>query len=257
MVAASHPWHIFCNAHNSLLTQHLGNILPDWDMFQTSHPWGGFHAAARCVSGGPVYITDTPGVHDISLIQQMTAQTPRGNSVILRPHTIGKTTEAYVGFDEYKLLKVGTYVGMQKTGTGILGIFNATQAELTELVTVREFPGVLDRMEYVVRAHTTGQVSGVMTLEQKSALIRVDLPLRGWEILTAFPIRTFRLETNNINSPLKVAVLGLLGKMTGAAAIISSELDVESNGRLRVWTSLKALGILGKCCWYCVKRFVS
>ncbi|KAI7197876.1 glycoside hydrolase [Hortaea werneckii] len=45
-VAASHPWHIFCNAHNALFTQHL-NVLPDWDMFQTSHPWAGFHAAAR------------------------------------------------------------------------------------------------------------------------------------------------------------------------------------------------------------------
>lgn len=45
----SHPWHIFCNAHNSLLTQHL-NVLPDWDMFQTDHPWAGFHAAARCLS---------------------------------------------------------------------------------------------------------------------------------------------------------------------------------------------------------------
>ncbi|KAI9715478.1 MAG: hypothetical protein M1812_005954 [Candelaria pacifica] len=242
-VASSHPWHIFCNAHNSLFTQHL-NIIPDWDMFQTSHPWGRFHAAARCVSGGAIYITDTPGVHDMSLIQQMTAQTPRGNTIILRPHTVGKTTQAYIGYEEYKLLKVGTYVGKQKTGTGILGVFNATQAELTELISIREFPGVMAGAEYIVRAHS-GQVSSVMTLEQKTALIKLELPLRGWEILSAYPIHSFNLEDSDIKRLLKVAVLGLLGKMTGAAAVISSDLDVESNGRLRIRTSLKALGILG------------
>jgi len=30
-VEESHPWHIFCNAHNSIFTKHL-NVLPDWDM---------------------------------------------------------------------------------------------------------------------------------------------------------------------------------------------------------------------------------
>ncbi|KAH9826905.1 glycoside hydrolase family 36 protein, partial [Teratosphaeria destructans] len=79
-VEASHPWHIFCNAHNAVFTQHL-HVLPDWDMFQTSHPWASFHAAARAVSGGPIYFTDEPGKHDIQLLGQMTAQTPRGRTV--------------------------------------------------------------------------------------------------------------------------------------------------------------------------------
>jgi Raffinose synthase or seed imbibition protein Sip1 len=83
-IPASHPWHIFCNAHNTLFVQHL-NVLPDWDMFQTSHPYSSFHAAARCVSGGPIYITDTPGEHDLNLIAQITAENVRGQTVILRP----------------------------------------------------------------------------------------------------------------------------------------------------------------------------
>lgn len=55
-VEESHPWHIFCNAHNALMAQHL-NVLPDWDMFQTDHKWAGFHASARAISGGPIYVT--------------------------------------------------------------------------------------------------------------------------------------------------------------------------------------------------------
>lgn len=36
-IPGSHPFHLFVNAHNSLLTRHL-NCVPDWDMFQTSKP---------------------------------------------------------------------------------------------------------------------------------------------------------------------------------------------------------------------------
>jgi hypothetical protein len=74
---SSHSWHIFCNAHNAVLTQHL-NILPDWDMFQTSGPLPDLHAAARCSSGGPIYVTDVPGQHDVDLIRQMTSKSSSG-----------------------------------------------------------------------------------------------------------------------------------------------------------------------------------
>ncbi|KAI9816033.1 MAG: hypothetical protein M1827_002025 [Pycnora praestabilis] len=245
-IPASHPWHIFCNAHNSLLTQHL-NILPDWDMFQTSHPWASFHAAARCVSGGPIYFTDEPYKHDIALINQMTAQTPRGTTVILRPSTIGKSTQVYIGYETERLLKIGTYVGMQRTGTPILGVFNVSQQSLAEVVSLRDFPGAETGEEYVVRAFTTGQVSEVMSKEDNTALVGLDIPFKGWEILAAHPLQSFALKTDDSHegNTIKIAVLGLLGKMTGAAAIVSSDTYLEGSGRLRIWTSLKALGVLG------------
>lgn len=87
------------------------NILPDWDMFQTVHDYSGFHAAARCVSGGPIYITDVPGEHDVGLINQMTGLTPRGKTVIFRPSVLGKSIDQYVGYDDNSLLKVGAYHG--------------------------------------------------------------------------------------------------------------------------------------------------
>lgn len=34
-VTDSNPWHVFVNAHNALLDRQL-NVVPDWDMFQTS-----------------------------------------------------------------------------------------------------------------------------------------------------------------------------------------------------------------------------
>ena len=44
---------------------------PDWDMFQSSHERGAFHAAARVVSGGPVYVSNKVGAHDFELLRKM------------------------------------------------------------------------------------------------------------------------------------------------------------------------------------------
>jgi len=100
----------------------------------------------------------------------------------------------------------------------------------------------------VIRAHSTGEISNALKLGDKLALVLLDVAVKGWEILSAFPLQSFTLKGSRglQDQVTKVAVLGLLGKMTGAAAVINSDIYVESNGRLRIWTSLKALGVLGK-----------
>ncbi|KAH3950293.1 hypothetical protein HBI81_245810 [Parastagonospora nodorum] len=246
-VPASHPWHVFCNAHNSILTQYL-NILPDWDMFQTSHDYAGFHGAARCVSGGPIYITDVPGQHGVDLIGQMTGNTPRGDTVILRPHTVGKSISAYNAFDDPVLLKVSTYVGMAHSGISIIGVFNCAPRPLAELIGLDSFPGA-EKGTYIIRSHTTGQITKPTSVKDNSALVHLELPVRGWEILSAYPLQSFKLEREKPGrglADISVANLGVLEKMTGAAAIINADSYIErSSGRLRIWTSLKVLGTYG------------
>lgn len=246
-VVASHPWHVFCNAHNALLTRYL-NVLPDWDMFQTSHPYASFHAAARCVSGGPIYITDEPGKHDLTLLDQMTAPTVKGTTVILRPSVIGRTIDMYHDYSEGHVLRVGSYTGWAKTGSGILGLFNIQSAEASSIVSLMDFSGIHEDSEgqYIVRAHSSGKISHRMS-PTRDSLVSVVLEPKGWEILTAYPTRSFTLKGSHGDnvSRTHVAVLGLLGKMTGAAAVVTSDISVVENGRLRVDISLKALGTLG------------
>lgn len=244
-IPESHPWHIFVNAHNSLLTSHL-NILPDWDMFQTSHPYSSFHAAGRCVSGGPIYFTDEPGKHDLDLIAQMTARTTRGKTIILRPSVIGKTIDIYAAYEEERLCRVGTFSG-GKGGTGILGLFNVSERPLSELVNIKAFPGVESGEEYVVRSHTTGELSQSMRMDSKTPVVSVQVDVKGYEILSSYPLRKFAIgsASDAASSATKVAVLGLLGKMTGPAAVVGSNMRVEENGKLSVQVSLKALGTMG------------
>ncbi|KAI0171635.1 raffinose synthase Sip1 [Pestalotiopsis sp. NC0098] len=240
-IPKSHPWHIWANAHNSLLTQHL-NILPDWDMFQTIHDYSGFHAAARCVSGGPIYITDTPGQHNLDLINQMTGPTPRGKTVIFRPSVLGRALDQYVGYDDDTILKVGCYHGRAVTGTPILGVFNISARPLTEVIPLSRFFGVIASVNYVVRAHSSGKLSPVIKPDSVRALLPVSLEVRGYDILSAFPLTQFDSESlGSVNT----ANLGLVGKMTGAAAITTSEYEWLPDGRVFLDTRLKALGVLG------------
>ncbi|EIT78388.1 glycoside hydrolase superfamily [Aspergillus flavus] len=250
-VPASHTWHVFCNAHNALLTRYL-NVLPDWDMFQTSHPYASFHAAARCVSGGPVHITDEPGNHNISLINEITAPTTQGTTVILRPSLVGRTIDMYHDYNAGQVLRVGTYTGWARTGSGILGLFNVSENRRTSLVSLQEFPGIHDDYDtkYIVRSHTSGIITDLIKPIDRNALVGIVLEDKDWEILTAYPTQAFTLKRKNSSdirepNPTHATVLGLLGKMTGSAAIVSSDIYVEANGRLRFDISLKALGTLG------------
>lgn len=240
-VLSSHPWHVWANAHNTLLTQHL-NILPDWDMFQTVHEYSGFHAAARCVSGGPVYITDVPGQHDVGLIRQMTGVTTRGKTVVFRPSVLGRTIDQYTGYYDAQLLKIGAYHGRAATGTPIIGLFNVLARPLTEIVPLARFSGVLGSMKYVVRSHSTGKVTLPLQIGPQASLLTVSLGVGGYDILCAFPLVEFESKAYG---QVFVTNLGLVGKMTGCAAILNSKYGVLENGRLIVDVTLKALGVLG------------
>ncbi|CAK7566644.1 MAG: hypothetical protein SEPTF4163_004594 [Sporothrix epigloea] len=243
-VPASHPWHVWTNAHNSLFTQHL-NVLPDWDMFQTVHDYSRFHAAARCISGGPIYITDTPGQHDLDLIHQMTGNSVYDKTVIFRPSVVGRSLDQYVGFHDNVLLKVGSYHG-SASGTGILGVFNVSDRRVLELVPIARVPGVdsnvNDNTLYLARAHTSGKTTGVPV--RADALLTLALDVYEYEIISVYKVQSF--STGDAAHPLHVVSLGLVDKMAAAATVVSAVYDQQgNNGRIAVRISLKAPDRLG------------
>ena len=71
--------HIVSCAYNSLMLGELA--ICDWDMFHSRHECASLHAAARALSGGPVYISDPVGCHDTALLRRLVLADGR----ILRP----------------------------------------------------------------------------------------------------------------------------------------------------------------------------
>jgi hypothetical protein len=138
---------------------------------------------------------------------------------------------------------------MAHSGVSILGVFNCTPRPLSELIGLDSFPGA-EKGTYIVRAHTTGQVTEPTTSENNDAFVHLELSTRGWEILSAYPLQNFKLKRSHKASgpeEVQVANLGILEKMTGAAAIVNTNSYVDrSSGRLRIWTSLKVLGTYGE-----------
>lgn len=240
-VESSHLWHVFWNAHNAVFTQHL-NIIADWDMFQTTHDYSGFHATARCVSGGPICISDYPGKHNLTLIKQLVANLPDGSSIILRPSVMGRSVQAYTAHSEERFCKVATFqdipCGEHRpwTGTAIMGVFNMstqTQVEFLPLLEFLNFKG--SGIEYALRSHVTGDIVVPLSGASTRSLVKLELGHRGYDILTLYPLLP-------LHGGRQIAVMGLLGQMTGAAAIIG--IDVKADDRI-VTTRLKALGSLG------------
>eukprot|EP00981_Chlorochromonas_danica_P007777 scaffold1882_cov163-Ochromonas_danica.AAC.8 len=67
---ASHTPHLVANAYNALLLSFIG--LQDWDMFQSSlGAPSAMHAAARAISGGPIYVSDRPDEQDDAILKRV------------------------------------------------------------------------------------------------------------------------------------------------------------------------------------------
>ena len=115
---AAQTVHLVSCAYNTVM---LGEIAtPDWDMFHSKHPFAGMHAAARAISGGPVYVSDSPGNHDAELLARLVL--PNGG--ILRAQIPARPTVdclfSDVQRDGVTAMKLWS---MNKVGA-VAGIFN-------------------------------------------------------------------------------------------------------------------------------------
>lgn len=115
---ASHMPHVAACAFNGLFLSALA--LPDFDMFQSKHAVAPLHAAARAVSGGPVYVSDAPGHHNFEILHQLVL--PDGS--VLRANLPGRPTRDCLFLDvlrdEKSLLKIWNV----NNTTGVVGVFN-------------------------------------------------------------------------------------------------------------------------------------
>ena len=126
-------------------------------------------------------------------------------------------------------------------GTPILGIFNILSNIVAEIFPLSHFPGVLNTASYIVRSHSSRKISEPL---QSPSLITLKLGVREYDILTAYPLSVF--EVAKLDGVVMMANLGLVEKMAGAAAIVTSEFVRITNNRILLDTRLKSLGVIGK-----------
>jgi raffinose synthase len=180
---ASHGAHLYANAQVGVW---FGEFMqPDWDMFQSGHAWGAYHAAGRALSGGPVYVSDKPEAHDAEVLRRIVCS----DGSVLRCDEPGRPTLDTLFSDptrEDVLLKIWNRVG----AAGVVGVFNARAGvggapgpELSGETGPRDVPGLASDAFAVFRF-------GAQTLTRFSPEERATLVLgeRGYEVFTFVPI---------------------------------------------------------------------
>lgn len=198
----SHGAHLYCNAQVGVW---FGEFMhPDWDMFQSGHAWGAFHAAGRVVSGGPVYVSDKPGEHDFGLLKSMVCS----DGTVLRCDGVGRPTRDVLCHDptrEDVLLKIWNTAG----AAGVVGVFNARVGSagtpgpsLRGSVGVDDVPG-LAGSRFACYLHAARSLRWLGRDERVS----LELGERGFELVTLVPVeRGF-------------AAIGLANKLNSAGAL--------------------------------------
>ena len=225
-IPESHGDHMYANAQVGLWFGEF--IHPDWDMFQSGHPMGALHAAGRAVSGGPVYVSDKPGVHNFDLLRKLVL----ADGSVLRARHPGRPTRDCLFANpvmEPVLLKVFNH----NLDAGVIGAFNV------HYLTDHTHPGIVSGS--VRPLDVEGLVGDrFVVLEHSSRKLRVLGPLETWdvslptlsaEIYTIVPIRE------------QVAPLGLVDLFNSSAAVLEKgwinsqnyHLQVRGPGRCWIW----------------------
>lgn len=229
---ASHGWHIYVNAMHGLWFGQFSWL--DWDMFQTPHAFGAYHAAGRAVSGGPIYITDEPGEHRSELIQKLFFR----DGVAARCEAPGRPTRDCIftnPFETHQAFKVwgevpeGYVVGLFDLDTG-------SEATLSAALSPEDIPGT-QLSRYVIWLHE----AKVGQLIARNGRVNIPLGTRKYEVATVVPVR--------YNS---IAVIGNVNLFNAAAAVVSVERDpqdqhyriqLREGGDFRAWMATEPKGV--------------
>lgn len=116
--SASQTVHLASCAYNSVM---IGEIaIADWDMFHSQHVAAEMHAAARAISGGPVYVSDAPGKHNATLLSRLVL--PNGR--VLRTMLPARPTLDCLFNDVMRDGKTALKVWSLNKANAVLGLFN-------------------------------------------------------------------------------------------------------------------------------------
>jgi raffinose synthase len=212
----THGLHLYVNAQVSLWFGEF--VHPDWDMFQSGHPWGAYHAAARAISGGPVYVSDKPCTHDFDLLRKLVL--PDGR--ILRALQTARPTRDCLFHDptqEDVLLKIFNL----NHQAGVIGVFNArytplraNDSAISGSISPADVPD-MDGERFAIYAHNIRELRVVERDEQWE----LALPQAGFEIFTVVPVDQ------------GVAPLGLVELFNSAGAILEKGFITQEIYRIR------------------------
>ncbi|CAK7334123.1 unnamed protein product [Dovyalis caffra] len=247
--------HMVHCAYNSLW---MGNFIhPDWDMFQSTHPCAEFHAASRAISGGPIYVSDSVGKHDFSLLRRLVL--PDGS--ILRCDYYALPTRDCLFEDPLHDGKTMLKIWNLNKFTGVIGAFNCQgggwsretrrntcASQFSHLVTTTTNPKDIEWKSGKNPISVEGVQMFAMFLSQSKKLV-LSKPNENFEIALEpfnFELVTVSPVTVLAGKSVHFAPIGLVNMLNTGGAIqslayanSSVQIGIKGSGELRVFASEK------------------
>jgi len=158
--------HVLMALYNSLYFSQM--VYPDFDMFESDHTYAAFHAAARAISGGPVYVTDIPGKQKFDVLWPLIDANGR---IIRADRPCQLTEDCLFQLQDNKPLKAFSMAG----NAGLMAVFNAADADLVEgTVSPADIQG-LEGESFVAYEFYSGDLTILKKDEQKKVTLnRMD-----------------------------------------------------------------------------------
>jgi raffinose synthase len=192
--------HVLSVLYNSLWFSPM--VWPDFDMFQSHHPQGEYHAVARAISGGPVYLTDTPGQQNFDLLRKLVY---RDGRVIRADEPARPTRDCLFQVQDPQPFKAFSRSGQ----AGLLGIWHAADAEdISGYFRPSDVEG-LEGRQFAVYDHATKE----MRVATPNEAFPVRLPRMGHKLYLIVPVAH------------EVALLGLTNKYNAPKTILSQDIS--------------------------------
>ncbi|MET0622854.1 MAG: Sip1-related alpha-galactosidase [Pyrinomonadaceae bacterium] len=209
-VAQNYADHVYQNAYNAFWMANFA--YPDWDMFQSHDPRAEFHAAARAVSGGPVYVTDEFGKERAEVLRPLAFSDGR-LPMLDEPGQPTRDTLLRDTALEPVPLKVFGRVTRPGFAAGVVAAFNVNKSApgVAGELSAEDVEGLLAAGGRPARVAVYRRGDGQVFVlgGAGAASLPVSLAEGGFDFFTLVPAEG------------GVAVFGLLDKYVGAAAVVS------------------------------------
>jgi hypothetical protein len=190
--------HIVNCLYNSLWLSPI--VWPDYDMFESYQLYPEYHAIARAISGGPVYVSDWPGEQNFEVLRPLISKEGK----IYRTDIPAQLTEdCLFQVQDAKPLKAFSFVGK----SGLLGVWNASNSGF---VSGSFKPSDIQGIEGS-RFAIYEFFSKKLIQAQKEEPIPLELTRMDYRLFTVAPIES------------GVAVFGLVNKYNSPKTIMSQE----------------------------------
>ncbi|HEX8314928.1 MAG TPA: Sip1-related alpha-galactosidase, partial [Flavisolibacter sp.] len=218
--------HVLQAVYNSLYFSQM--VYPDYDMFQSHNPNAVFHAIARTINNGPIYLTDKPGEQNFDILNRIVFADGRS----IRSETaLLPTEDCLFQLQEAKLFK--TYSKIRTTG--LLALLNVADADKVSGSFRPSDVYGLQGEDFALYENFSGRFQ----LAKRNTVIDVTLPRMGYGLQYVVPVKN------------GFAAFGLVNKYNAPATIVKEEWKAKTvavtlyeGGTFKAYSKLKPAKVL-------------